>query len=190
MARLCTVCFHSDSTKINASLASGVALATISSQSTISESALRRHSVNHLGHALVRETSVSGTTATTDLIDRLQSALDDVDKVRVSALATGRGDLVIKAAAQTRALIDTMMARLGVDDLETVRLVRDAQNLARAVGRVTRIDPEFGHAVVRELNTLSTDTITADALTAMAVAAERKRQLEVTDLPTTKPSAH
>lgn len=154
-----------------------MAIATLSLQNSISESALRRHSVNHLGHALIQVSDTGDTTTVTDLIDRLQRALDDMDRVRASALATGRADLVIKAAAQTRALIDTMMARLGVDDLETVRLVRDAQDLARAVARATRIDPRVGHAIAHELASISTDPTTADALAAMAVSVERRLEI-------------
>ena len=175
MARLCTVCFHSDSSKINAELASGVGVATISSETTISESALRRHTANHLGHLLIREGGMSDTTTTTDLIDRLQLALDDVDRVRASALATGRGELVLKAAAQTRALIDTMMARLGVDVIENAQLVREAQELGRAISKATRLEPGVGHAIARELGNIATDRTTADALTAMAVSVERQR---------------
>ena len=178
MARLCTVCFHSDSAKINAELASGVGVATISSQTSISESALRRHTTNHLGHLLIRDGGMSDTTTTTDLIDRLQLALDDVDRVRASALATGRGELVLKAAAQTRALIDTMMARLGIDDIESARLIQEARDLARAVAKATRLEPGVGLAVARELGAISTDQTTADALTAMAVAVKRQKALD------------
>lgn len=177
MARLCTVCFHSESSKINAELASGVGVALISSQTLISESALRRHSANHLGHLLIREGGIIDATTTTDLIDRLQLALDDVDRVRASALATGRGELVLKAAAQTRALVDTMMARLGIDDIESARLIQEARDLARAVATATRQDPSIGHAVARELRAISTDQTTATALAAFAVSVERKAAL-------------
>ena len=175
MARLCTVCFHSDSAQINVSLASGIAVATISSQTTISESALRRHTANHLGNLLVRDGVMSDTTTTPDLIDRLQHALDDVDRVRASALATGRGELVLKAAAQTRALIDTMMARLGIDVIESAQLLREAKDIARAIGVATRLEPGIGHAVARELGAISTDQTNADALKAMATSVEQQR---------------
>ena len=177
MARLCTVCFHSDSAQINVSLASGIAVATISSQTTISESALRRHTANHLGNLLVRDGDLNDTTTTTDLIDRLQLALDDVDRVRASALATGRGELVLKAAVQTRALIDTMMGRLGIDVIENAQLVREAQDLGRAVAKATRVEPGIGFALARELGSISTDPTTADALTALAVSVEHQKAL-------------
>lgn len=179
MARLCTICTSPDVRAINAQLATGAAISTIVSQTSysgsFSDSALRRHAANHLGR--IRDIP-EATTTTTDLLSRLQQALDDVDRVRSAALATAKGDLVVKAAATATRIIETFMHKLGIDDVETARLIEEGHVLARAVARATRQDPAIGYSVARELLMLSPDdTTTADAIEALAVSVEQKLEL-------------
>jgi hypothetical protein len=99
--------------------------------------------------------------------------------VRASALATGRGDLAVKAASASTRIIEIIAGRLGLDDLESAALIKDANNLAFAVARATRKSPAIGHAVARELADIPmTDTEFANNLTALAVATEQKLQIE------------
>lgn len=127
---------------------------------------------SHLGG--IREVT-RDTTTVTDLLDRLQQALDDADRVRASALATGRGDLAIKAVAATARLVETLTSRLGIDDLEIAKLIADSDLLVRALARATRKDPAIGRAVARELNDITDDSKMPDALNALATATEQKQ---------------
>lgn len=173
MPRQCTVCSAVNVRAINAELATGTALSTVASKFPLSESALRRHAKNHLALAMWDPEQLDAVTPT-DLIDRLSAALADVDRVRRQAVATGKGELVVKAATATRQLTETITARLGIDDLESARLLRDAEALGRAVGRLTRTHPAVGKAIAHELRKRSPKSIDADALEALAEANDRQ----------------
>lgn len=178
MARLCGICTAANARDINARIMTGVPIAQIARETFFSDSALRRHASGHLSRLSAVPTD---TTATTDLLDRLQLALDDVDRVRAAALATNRGDLVVKAATAARQIIESLTTHLGVDDLEVTKLIADGHNLARAVGFATRQNPELGRLVARRLAALSPDDTTdADTLDALAASVEQKKILTTT----------
>jgi hypothetical protein len=162
MARACSICSSQQAAQINVALAGGSAIAEVAAEYRNSESAVRRHAANHLSGALIRD-RYDGTTTTTDLLERLQEALRDVDRVRAAALATGRGELAIKAAVAARPIIETLMLRVGIDDLHVLSLLQEGEVLALAVGRLARQDPSFGQALALQLDGAGSDDM-ADTL--------------------------
>jgi hypothetical protein len=117
---------------------------------------------------MLRETRESQGVGTTDLLERLVNAVDDVDELRAMALREGNGSLVVRAAMATQALVATLSERLGEGgDTEVVRLLRDGERLARAVGHLARTNPAAGRVVAQQLRTTG-DEDTADALEAIA----------------------
>ena len=104
-------------------------------------------------------------------MEHLVTALDDVVSLRANALLVGNGPLVLRTAMATQALVATLTDRLGeAGDTEVVRLLRDVERLARAVGHLARTNPAAGRVVAQQLRTTG-DEDTADALEAIATNA-------------------
>lgn len=162
------MCSAPDVRDINARLTMGVPVAKIAAETSYSESAIRRHGAAHLGR--LADLGPDAEHPVTDLIERLSLVLDDLDRVRRSALSTARGDLVVKSASAAARVIDSLSARLGIDDLETAKLLREGDNLATAVARAVRRDPAVGRSIAGQLAPL--DTELADAIAALAARAE------------------
>lgn len=178
MARTCSICTSPQVRSVNASLGEGITIAALARETAFSESALRRHAAAHLMRIADLGPDATGIS---DLADRLRLALDDVDRVRRSALATARGDLAVKAAATAARIIGDLIQHLGIEDLSTTDALRDGQQLAQAVAHATRERPEVGRAVAAALADLQpADTATLDALTALADRIEHRRQLAAT----------
>jgi hypothetical protein len=167
MPRACTVCSSPKAEQINRDLTSGMAAALVASKYRIGDSSVRRHSRTHLSASLLQELRASEHLGSTDLIERLAEAVDDVAAVRSAALLTGNHGVVLRAAAATQSLIESLMDRVGIDSLETARLLREGDTFARAVARATAQDARVGTAVAEELSRLG-DNETADALRTFA----------------------
>jgi hypothetical protein len=68
--------------------------------------------------------------------------------------------------------VELLLDRLGLEgDLETVRLLRAGETLARAIGRATRQDPELGRHVAAQLRELGEAEQAAALEQAASVAA-------------------
>lgn len=178
MARACTVCAFDAADAINAQIASGTALARIHAlfSDSVSYAAIRRHAAAH--HFLtvgVRDSSAVDPVTLTDLADRLSTALDDMDRLRVWALAANRHELAVKATAQSRAII-AAIRELGFEDLDALDALKDAETLGRAVGYAAQADASVGRAIAAKLRRVDPTTEMADHLDAVTVAAEQKRK--------------
>ena len=176
MSRACTACSRSDVTSINARLLTGTPIATVSREFDIHESSLSRHVRAHLAATVLRESRITAAAGTVDLLEAVVEALADVTAVRVAALATGNAALLLRAAQTTQGLALTLLDRLAPEgDTEVVRLLRDGERLARAVGNVSRQSPAIGHALARELHRLG-DHETADALAGIAAVSSEVQE--------------
>jgi hypothetical protein len=169
MARLCTCCSSPHARELNLRLATGASVAAVSTEFGLGESSIRRHLANHFTAASL------DVSETTDILDQLAAALEDMGRVRAAALAAGRGETAIKAAVASKGIASVFLDRLGVDDLDVTRFYRESEALGRAVARVTREHPRVGHAIAVELAQLAPESEMAEALEVVAVAAEQKR---------------
>jgi len=164
----CKACASEKASEINAELVAGVPQAKVAKVYAIHESSIARHTKSHLTGSILRESRVANNVGTTDLMEKLVEALDDIHAVRTTALATGNGPLLLRASAASQSLISTLFDRLGeVGDSEAVRLMRDGERLARAVGLATQREPSIGRAVASRLRALG-DPDTAAQIVALA----------------------
>ena len=172
MARPCATCSRVDVRGINSQIMQGVPLATVAAQTGISESAIRRHAGNHL-HRLDGISEIPD--ATTDLVDRLARVLDDLDRVRLDAIATGKGETVIRASSTAVRTIEVLAERFGVDDLDVQQLLREGQSFAQAIALAARSDPAAARVIERHLRDIDADI--ADELANGLDAIERQQSI-------------
>jgi len=176
MPRACTVCSRQDAATVNSRLLAGNAISKVSREFGIHESSLSRHVRSHMAGSILREARANSEVGTTDLLAHLVDALNDVVAARSAALGTGNISMLIRAATATQGLVGALLDRLGdTGDTEAVRLMRDGERLARAVGSVTRQHPETGRAIARHLRAVG-DTETAVALETLANASTDIRE--------------
>src|SRR5690606_13369263 len=116
-------------------LLSGAAVADVSRKYAVGDSALYRHARAHLSATVLREMRASAEAGSTDLIEKLVEALDDVSAVRTHALLAGHASTLLRAASATQSLVETLLDRLGIDNIETVRLLREGENFAFALSK-------------------------------------------------------
>ncbi|GMA27051.1 hypothetical protein [Arenivirga flava] len=169
MARSCIVCTHPERVAVDAALVAGETQAAVASTYSLPPSSVSRHFRGHLDTALV---GFSGNEAGEglSLIDRLVRSLGDLEAVRRQALTSGNSGHVIRAAAASNALIQTLLDRLGVDDLSVATDLRTAHFLALSVGAATRVNPETGRLIAARLRDhgLHDDAAALDAVAAKA----------------------
>ena len=74
---------------MDAALLSGESFAKVSRDYTFAPSSIRRHASAHLAQGALQQTLLSGAVASSDLIVRLLSVLEDVAIVRTAAAESG-----------------------------------------------------------------------------------------------------
>lgn len=89
MARICTVCNHSDVEEIDRRLVSGDSIAGIARDFAVSEDSLRRHFDNHVPETLAASPSTKDIINGDNLLDQLQSARDKAIELLDMAIAAG-----------------------------------------------------------------------------------------------------
>lgn len=178
MSRQCTVCAsNSRRPAIETSLQT-VGVQATSRRFEIHESSLRRHQQRHMSATILQEIRASEQIGSTDLIERLVEALDDVSAVRSSALLTGNAGMVLRAANATRELVGVIIHEIGVDATTVAEQLRLGEDLARALVKSTHADPEVGHAVAVTLRALGNLQI-ADELDQIATTVSKNREREI-----------
>jgi len=89
MARICTVCAHSDVEEIDRRLVSGDSIAGIARDFAVSEDSLRRHFDNHVSKILSASPSAKDIINGDNLLDQLQAARDKALALLDMAIAAG-----------------------------------------------------------------------------------------------------
>jgi hypothetical protein len=89
MARICTVCNHSDVEEIDRRLVSGDSIAGIARDFAVSEDSLRRHFDNHVPETLAASPSTKDIINGDNLLDQLQSARDKAIELLDMAIVAG-----------------------------------------------------------------------------------------------------
>lgn len=176
MARPCSVCSHPEQAQIDAELVAATPVSEMDSKWKIGDSSIRRHVKAHLSASILRESRASGSLGSIDLVERLIEALDDVAAVRTAALMSGQAAIVLRAATTTESLVRTLVDRLGIEETETVLLLREGERLADAVARASRKHGIIGTVIAGELDELG-DHDFGDALRAVVARSEATRPL-------------
>lgn len=96
---------------------------------------------------------------TTRLIDRIFGIADDLARTRERLQSSGHLAGAVRAGdAELRALT-TLLDRLGVDHLDTLALLDDGDQLAKAVGQLARSNPDAGRQLADYLDQLGATTL-------------------------------
>lgn len=135
----------------------------------LSEDSLSRHAQNHLRNrprGLFRDAENPGISDS-EVTARLLDAANAAKSAREALQAAHRHNEVARATvAEARVLQSLRRPPSAVED-DAPRLLRDAHSLARAVGRVARLHPDFGQLVVSELRAVSADELAEELSTAI-----------------------
>ena len=177
MSRACSVCTSPNALKIDKSLFSNEPVASVASSNGLSESAVRRHARNHVHATILREIHATNSTSSTDILERLVEALDDVSAVRSAALLSGQSGVLLRAAGATQSIATSLLGYLGQDgDLGILRQLKVGEAFARAVAGAIRADPTIAPEIAEQLR-LSHDPdviATADVVDRLANIATKK----------------
>lgn len=179
MARSCAACVHPQSKLIDERLTSKTTtVSDLSHEMNISTQSLYRHQREHLSQTVLRELRLNRSTSTTDLLQALSEALDDVQAVRSAALLHGQSSMLLRAAASTQSLATTLLDRLAPDgDIHTIRLLREGERLARAIGAAVREDPAIAPGIAYQLRVIE-EHEAADQLIRLAdIASSAKKEI-------------
>jgi hypothetical protein len=144
MSRRCSVCSDPRHHQIDAALLAGTPVREVVSNHEIGESAVYRHVRSHLRAGFLIRAEPAQPLATTNLIQELIGVLADVRAVRTVAIATGQAGLLLRASMATQQLVTALMDRVGVDDVELVHSLREAEQVVDAVADLTRSHPKAG----------------------------------------------
>jgi hypothetical protein len=128
----------------------------------IGDSAIRRHTARHLSTSLLRETRATADLGSADLIAELADVLGDVRAVRSSALMGGQAGLVLRAAGAERELIELLLGKLDIDDLEVAGTIKACESLSRSVVRIVRGHPRVGDALATDLRAFGDEQMAAE----------------------------
>lgn len=131
----------------------GVPIQLIAADLGVNATAVYRHNREHIRTQLRRALEAKGlSTGVTDLAGRLAVLLDETEAVRERARSTNDSRLLLQAVTTEAATIETLSKRLGVDDLELLLAVREAQALVNACARELPAYPEAFAALINELS--------------------------------------
>ena len=127
---------------------------------------------------ILQEIRASERVGSTDLIERLVEALDDISAVRSSALMVGNAGMVLRAASATRDAVGTLIHELGIDSTTVAEQLRLGEDLARALVTATKADPGVGRAVAVTLRGLGNLQI-AEELDQIAISVSKTEEREI-----------
>jgi hypothetical protein len=137
----------------------------------LTESGLRRHYNRHVTVLALDPDPLDDPTVT-DLTRELVAVLNDASRVRREASRAGRGDLVLKASATTRATVETLIGSLGISDADVLKDLELSEALARAVASVIKKAPVLGPLLGDRLRELGQDQAAQDVESFAASAAK------------------
>lgn len=172
MGRPCTACGTLNLAALNKELLVGTPVVELAQKYRLSVSALRRHKSEHTSGVLLREVRAAEQMDTGRLVGLLVEGLRDAASVRTVAVMQGRGDLLLKAVRETRATVETLMGKLGLDSSEVAKALQQGDAVTLAVARVTKANPELGRAVIDRLRAEGEHELADD----FALIAERSEQ--------------
>lgn len=130
----------------------GVPIQLIAAELGVNVTAVYRHNREHIRKQLRQALAAKGvTTGVTDLAGRLAALLDETQAVREQAHRTSDSRLLLQAVSTEAATIETLTKRLGMDDLELLGIVGEAQDLMSACARVLPAYPAVLVALANEL---------------------------------------
>jgi AcrR family transcriptional regulator len=148
MPRRCACCWHPNRANLEARILNGASVQLIAAEIGVNQSAVYRHFRLHVrGRIAAALNDRAISTHVADMADRLASLLDETERIREQALATGDGKLLLAAVQQDRETVSVLMARLGIDHTELICGIREAQALIQACAAVLPRHP----AALRDL---------------------------------------
>src|SRR5690606_12934318 len=101
----------------------------------------------HLAPELREQLRGSQALDVPDLLARVAAVADDARDARTKALDAGNAAIALKAGDSELRALGVLTERLGVDELDVLAQLRDAEMLARAVGSLTRTHPDAVQAL-------------------------------------------
>lgn len=152
VAQRCKACTHPESRALDAELLLGIAsVAELVERFRLTDSSIRRHRQNHLATTVLLGRRVGENLGVGFLLEELLQIMIDAQQVRRSASLAGRGDLVLKAGAQSRATIEVLLSRLNIDDASVVEQFSAQEALARHTFELVRQVPQVGRELAARL---------------------------------------
>ncbi len=114
MGRACTVCEHPDHDRIDEQLVGGGSFRAVARRFHLGRDALRRHNAAHLAPSLVAASAQSEEDRLAGLLERLERLFRRVDAVMSAGETSRKPALVLAAAKEARAVLETIGRVSGV----------------------------------------------------------------------------
>jgi DNA-binding PucR family transcriptional regulator len=109
LGRICTVCDHPDRSHIEERLVGGESYASIADRTGLGRMALARHKRDHSPLWLAKMTRpVDASTSTGTVQQRLEALIERIEKVLADAESGRRHTVVLAAARELRAALETV----------------------------------------------------------------------------------
>lgn len=160
--RPCEVCRSMQRQVIEEAIYCGERVSQISQRFTVSSHSLYRHIRNHSTPELKEAFHATVNVNAMSIISRVADIADSARDVRLRA---DTDELALKAGATELRTLETIATRMGIDHESTIQIVKEAKELARAVGEVARNKPEVAEKIVEALSMAGNDSM-AEALAA------------------------
>lgn len=181
MARLCAVCSGGQREVIDAALLAGTtSVAALAALYGYSESSVRRHGRNHLVKMGLWSRRAAEDATPSDLIGHLTRILEDVAAVRADAVERGDHRTLLTASRESRATVEVLLTRLGVDDVSVGRDLEDLDLLIAGIQKASWAHPAVAANLAASLRELGDEhtSVALDALAAKATDRQKKREIE------------
>lgn len=153
----CTICHHDQHQEIDAALASGNSMASVSRRFEVSPDAVRRHRIKHLSAALKTVAAERETAGARTALDRLEALHDRAERVLAAAEAEGKASLSLQAIRELRSTVELIARLTGeLDERPTVQVLNVTASaewdaLRGVVLSALRPFPDAGRAVALAL---------------------------------------
>lgn len=163
MPERCKTCSHKDRQSIDASIrARTVTMPELSERTGISRASLHRHARAHVPATILSPAFITEDVRPGDLMQELLDILISARRVRQAALLANRGELALRAGAESLKVIEVMLTRLAITDEEVFEEIALSESLALAVGASIRDVPKLGALIADKLREHGHEDVAAD----------------------------
>lgn len=149
--RPCSICTSTLQSEVDSQLVTGITVAEVSRRFQLSPDAVRRHRAQHV---VVGIDEIKTTTGPATIALRLQEAAEAARLIRQRAAEAGNGAVALRAIDTEARVLVALSERLGISAEATIDVLREGDDILRALAAVIREQPAAAELAASEFELL------------------------------------